>query len=305
MQITAQQQVYTDFEGLAALRAKAQQDQDAALDEVARQFESLFLQMMLKSMRSASLGSGMLDSQQSLFYRDMFDQQIAVDMTRRDGIGLANVLKQQLGDGIAPAYRDLAPEDYVGMPIARAIMNQAADDAVAPALARPKGKALSGKPQDFIDTLWPLAEQAAAELGIAPEALLSQAALETGWGRHVIQDRSGGNSHNLFGIKADERWQGGAVPVGTLEYIDGVAVKTKANFRAYDSYAESFEDYVRFVRDNPRYREAIERTDDPSAYFSALQEAGYATDPAYARKILDILDSEPMQRASGTQGREI
>ena len=294
-------QVYTDFEGLAALRAKARDDQDAALDEVARQFESLFLQMMLKSMRDASPGGGLLDSKHSAFYREMYDKQIAVDMTRKQGIGLADVLKRQLGGGIAPAYEGLSPREYVGMPVMRP-----AAAAPAPSAAVVKHRAvtndpvlLDGSPQDFLQKLWPMAEKAASDLDLAPEALLAQAALETGWGRHVMQRRGGDSSHNLFGIKADSRWDGDAVPVSTLEYRDGVALKTRANFRAYDSFADSFQDYVAFIRENPRYRDAMQQTDDPAAYFAALQAAGYATDPRYAQKILKVLDSEPMQRARG------
>ena len=112
-----------------------------------------------------------------------------------------------------------------------------------------------------------------------------------------MQHRGGDSSHNLFGIKADTRWQGDKVHTSTLEYRDGTALKTRADFRAYGSYSESFSDYVDFLQRNPRYRTALSRVEDPAAYFSALQEAGYATDPAYADKILSILNSEPMQRA--------
>jgi flagellar protein FlgJ len=157
--------------------------------------------------------------------------------------------------------------------------------------------AFDGTPDDFLRRLWPMAEQAAAQLQLAPEALLAQAALETGWGKHVMRRPDGDSSHNLFGIKADARWQGGAVPMSTLEYQDGVAVKTRADFRAYASYADSFQDYVGFLRSNPRYRDALGKTDDPAAYFAELQSAGYATDPRYAEKILKVLDSDAMQRA--------
>ena len=292
------QQVYTDFSGLAALRARAREDQAAALDQVARQFESLFLQMMLKSMRDASLGGGLMDNKQSETYRDMFDKQIAMDMSQGEGIGLADVLKRQLGAGISMAHSDLAPEDYLGMPIVtqpRASARTSPSDARAP---------LDGSPEAFLDTLWPAAEEAAAKLRLAPEALLAQAALETGWGRHVMRHRDGDSSHNLFGIKADSRWQGEKVRVSTLEYRDGVALKTRANFRAYGSFEESFRDYVDFVQRNPRYRGALEKTQDAKAYFGALQQAGYATDPAYAEKIQRILDSEPMRRLKGTAAED-
>ncbi len=287
-------QVYTDFSGLAALRARAREDQEAALDQVSRQFESLFLQMMLKSMRDASLGGGLLDSRQSEFYREMYDKQIAMNMAEQKGIGLADVIKRQLGGGIAETYRDLEPADYLGMPIT---VQPAIEAAPAVDAADRASVELDGSPESFLGQLWPVAEEAAARLNLAPEALLAQAALETGWGRHMIRHRSGDSSHNLFGIKADSRWQGEKVRVSTLEYREGVALNTRANFRAYASFEDSFADYVDFLQRNPRYREALAKTDDPKAYFAALQQAGYATDPAYAEKIQRILESEPVQRA--------
>jgi flagellar protein FlgJ len=293
-------QVYTDFSGLAALKARAREDQEATLDQVSRQFESLFLQMMLKSMRKASFGGGLMDSKQSEFYRDMYDQQISLHLSEQQGIGLAEQLKRQLGGAIAPTHEGLDPKDYLGMRIVADTVNSsgaqkapgvpqidAVDDRIQ----------LDGSPDTFLDKLWPVAEQAAAKLDLAPEALLAQAALETGWGRHVMRHRDGDSSHNLFGIKADKSWQGESVRVDTLEYRDGVALNTRASFRAYGSFDESFRDYVEFVQRNPRYREALQKTADPGEYFDALQDAGYATDPAYAVKIQRILGGETMQRA--------
>lgn len=253
--------------------------------------------MMLKSMRDASLGGGLMDSKQSEFYRDMYDKQIAVDMAQKQGIGLADVLKRQLGGGISAQYSDLSPEEYLGMPITARPVN-GADAATVARRSVDTPAAFDGSPEAFVDALWPVAEQAAAKINLPPEALLAQAALETGWGRHVMQHGTGDSSHNLFGIKADSRWQGDKVMVSTLEYRDGVALNTRANFRAYESFEHSFSDYVDFVQRNPRYQQALAQTNDPKAYFSALQEAGYATDPAYAQKIQRILDSESMQRAA-------
>ncbi len=299
-------QVYTDFSGLAALKAKAREDQEAALDQVSRQFESLFLQMMLKSMRDASFGGGLMDSRQTEFYREMYDKQIAMDMAQDQGIGLAAVIRRQLGGDLSVPQDGRSIEDYVGAPEPVPAMRSSASrggDAGGIAGASDEIR-LDGSPEAFLGRLWPVAEEAAARLDLAPEALLAQAALETGWGRHVIQHRQGGSSHNLFGIKADSRWQGDRIQVETLEYRDGVALKTRADFRAYGSFEESFADYVDFLQRNPRYRTALGKTDDPGAYFSALQDAGYATDPAYADKIGRILVSEPMRqsRPSRTEG---
>ena len=294
-------QVYTDFSGLAALKAKAREDQDAALDQVSRQFESLFLQMMLKSMRDASFGGGLMDSKQTEFYREMYDKQIAMDIAQKQGMGLAAVIKRQLGGGESMQQPGRSIEEYVGMPIIAPLTGAAVSAARgSEAPDRDGSLQLDGTPESFLGQLWPVAEEAAAKLNLTPEALLAQAALETGWGRHVIRHRQGDSSHNLFGIKADSRWQGDRVEVSTLEYRDGVALKTRAQFRAYDSFEQSFSDYVSFVQNNPRYKAALRSTDDPDAYFTALQEAGYATDPRYADKIRRILHSEPMQQTRQT-----
>ena len=283
-------QVYTDFSALGSLRARARADREGAVDEVARQFESLFTQMMLRSMRDASFGGGLLDSQQSRFYRDMYDQQLAIELSSQRGLGLAEVIKRQL-QGMQPASgAGRTPTDYRVQAITPAPI-----DPATPAEAPP---VLDGTPEGFVHTLWPAAEKAARELGLPPEALLAQAALETGWGAHVMTRADGSSSHNLFGIKADERWSGERVTVTTLEYRDGVAVRTRADFRAYTDWEESFTDYVRFVRDNPRYRQALEVADDPQRYFEALQKAGYATDPAYAEKIQRILERGTLHTAA-------
>jgi flagellar protein FlgJ len=152
-------------------------------------------------------------------------------------------------------------------------------------------------PQEFIHSLWSAAGRAAERIGLTPEALLAQAALETGWGGHVMQTADGGSSHNLFGIKADSHWDGDRVRRLTLEYEDGVAVRRRESFRAYASFDASFEDYVAFLRNNPRYADALRKTHDNHAYFNALQQAGYATDPQYADKILQLIESAEMQQA--------
>ncbi len=301
--------IVTDFNGLAALRAQARSDGGEAIDEVAQQFESLFIQMMLKSMRSAGdsgFEGGLFDNSQSRMFRDMSDQQMAVDLAGAGGIGLAEVIRRQLGGDAAPADAGMGIDAYRQRPMiaidraARplvALGDGAADKADPVAAARPaKGAEIGRDTRQFLDTLWPEAEQAAARLGLPTEALLAQAALETGWGRHVMTDGNGRSSHNLFGIKADGRWDGERVRVTTLEYRDGVAMKTRADFRAYGGFAESFADYADFLQ-QPRYRQALQNVADPAAYFRALQSAGYATDPAYADKITAILARPEMAEA--------
>jgi peptidoglycan hydrolase FlgJ len=154
-------------------------------------------------------------------------------------------------------------------------------------------------PEAFVRELWPHAERAGAALGVAPEVLLAQSALETGWGRHVIPRGDGSSSHNLFGIKADTRWNGDRVQVNTLEYVNGVPEQQRAAFRAYQSPAESFADYVDFLQRNPRYRGALAQGSDAEGYLRGLQSAGYATDPAYADKILDILGRGTLPQTLG------
>jgi len=290
--------LYSDFTGLQKLKLQARESQVTARAEVARQFESLFVAQMLKAMRAASGGGGILDSEKSRFYRDMYDQQIATEMAKSRGIGMAEVIERQLGgkaEGGSPQGKQV--QDYRASPLWRN------NGALVPGMAgAARGdRVISGAPaelgqsrEEFLRKLWPHAEAAARELGVAPEALLAQAALETGWGRHIMPGADGQPSYNLFGIKADRGWDGQLVNMSTLEYKDGVAMKTRAAFRAYGSYTESFTDYVDFLKANPRYQRALAAASDPEAFVDELQRAGYATDPAYAAKLKRILGSEDL-----------
>ena len=290
--------LYSDFTGLQKLKLQAREDQASARTEVARQFESLFVAQMLKAMRAASGGGGILDSEKSRFYRDMYDQQIATEMAKSRGIGMAEVIERQLGGKAevgSPQGKQV--QDYRASPLWRN------NGALVPGMAgATRGdRVVSGAPaelgqsrEEFLRKLWPHAEAAARELGVAPEALLAQAALETGWGRHIMPGADGQPSYNLFGIKADRGWDGQLVNMSTVEYKDGVAMKTRAAFRAYGSYTESFTDYVEFLKANPRYQKALAAASDPEAFVEELQRAGYATDPAYAAKLKRILGSEDL-----------
>lgn len=291
--IGAGPQSITDFQGFAALRADARrgENKDANLDAVAKQFESLFIGMMLKQMRQASesMEGGLMDSKQSRQYRDMYDQQIALHMAGQGGLGLAPAIRRQLSGELQVPEHSRSQADYQARPTMRA----RSIDAVQAA----QDGAGSDARADFIRRLRPHAEAAAQRIGIAPEALIAQAALETGWGRSVMQSADGRSSHNLFGIKADHRWSGERVSVETREYREGVPMQVRAEFRAYDSFADSFADYAEFVSSQPRYRQAMQSAADPRAYFEALQQAGYATDPAYADKVMRILERGGLQVA--------
>ncbi len=296
--------IYTDFQGLADLKHQARQDQAGSLDRVASQFESLFVQMMVKQMRQASFGDGLFDSERTKFYQEMYDQQLSVHMAESGGLGIGKMLKQQLG---APAqaqgeagfgldlYRNRTAVAAVPLQQLKSLAPSPVELQQTP--ATPEVALDIDSPETFVQGLWQPAADAAASLGLEPQALLAQAALESGWGGHVMQAGDGSSSHNLFGIKADQRWDGDRVRVETLEYVDGVAVKRRESFRAYDSFDESFQDYVAFLRESPRYADALASADDSQAYFGALQQAGYATDPAYAEKIMRVMQGSEMKQA--------
>jgi flagellar protein FlgJ len=258
---------FADFQGIAALKNDAKAQAPTALKEAARQFESLFTQMLLKSMREANKSFGedsLFGSDQADLYQDMFDDQIAMQLSKGKGLGLADMLVKQLQQGVTPTSAS-APSELS-------------------AIRHP----LSASKDDFLRTLRPHAEHAGRELGVDPNALLAQAALETGWGRSVPCSVNGECSFNLFGIKAGSQWSGATVNVPTLEFEEGVAVRKVERFRAYDSPADSFRDYAALIRDSARYANARGAGDNIEAFATALQQGGYATDPHYAQKIAAV-----------------
>ncbi|WP_340679512.1 flagellar assembly peptidoglycan hydrolase FlgJ [Paraglaciecola sp.] len=289
-----------DIQGLDTLRRAAQSGDKAALVEAAKQFEGIFLQMMLKSMRKAqdvlADEESPFNSEQVKFYRDMHDQQLANDLAANGSVGLAEIIVKQLGqleDGYTPAsvIRNDGNLDSINRRQAAAV--QKAQDAV---LGSANYKASGfANPQDFLETLYPQAKQAAEQLGIDPKALLAQAAVETGWGKYLIHNAQGQNSHNLFGVKADKSWTGDKTLIDSIEFEQGIAKTTKSPFRSYESFGEALQDYVNFVKQNPRYEEAINNSQHAPRYFTELQQAGYATDPEYANKVVSVLNGDIMQ----------
>lgn len=311
---------FMDLQGLAALKSRAAQSGGRDIDtlrQVAGQFESLFVQMLLKNMRATSFDEdGLLNNDQIKFYQQMFDQQIAVEATKGRGLGIADMLVRQLGGGpesageagqAAPGVPPVTRESLFGPQAAAAPTTPAANkpgqdslhphpDPLPPAGEGEKASLRDdfisepGNPREFIQAVWPHAQRAAAALDVPAEGILAQAALETGWGRHVMQQPDGRSSNNLFGIKADARWAGEQVSKPTLEFRDGVMQQERAAFRAYGSLAEGFDDYARFLQQQqPRYHEALQ-VDSAEGFAAALQQAGYATDPDYARKINAIMN---------------
>ncbi len=351
---------YTDLNRLNQFKVGG--DSESNIKKVAQEFESLFLNEMLKSMRKANevFGEGnFMNSNESKTYQDMHDQQLAVTLSKnKGGIGLASVLERQLSQmksgpkrvnpfaqveapqasaragafkpagesagsvrddsqllnqrrlslpskltdrllaGIVPTTESqpLAASDWVPAQAAAVADSKPLslddNDAISGRrLAQPplaKGKSAFASAADFVATMLPLAEEAAQKIGVDARYLVAQAALETGWGKSIIRQSDGSSSHNLFGIKAHGGWEGDSARVLTTEYKGGEAVKESASFRAYDSYQQSFNDYVSFLQGNGRYQEALTAADNPERFVRELQEAGYATDPQYARKIAQI-----------------
>lgn len=296
--------IYTDMSAMSDLKRLADTDRDKALEKVAKQFESLFLQQMMKSMRSANevfSEGNYLNSQETEQYQDMFDKQLTLSLTQERSIGIADQLVRQLGGGDKASERPDA-KTSIGeysrqLPAPDPKLAERVDE-VRSMMPEESGNTGQGGnrlpeqfkgPEHFVQELSPVAREVSERTGVPAQVMIAQAALETGWGRNMI----GGQeepSRNLFGIKADERWDGEQVRVTTTEYRDGLPMKEKADFRAYPDYASSFEDYARFLEENPRYQKVLEQADNPEAFARALQDAGYATDPAYADKIQNIME---------------
>jgi flagellar protein FlgJ len=296
----------------------------ARIEQAARGLEQQFAQMLIKSMRDASMGDPLLG--QNTTYREMYDQQLAKTLTQGRGLGLAPAIIRQLETSTAttptpaasgPLPLQRAPTGALplaatpsGLPLPiglragsltlapsthgvslSAVTPQAAPAKPA-AACDPNAPLDCSSPEAFVRSLWPHAQKTAAELGVPAKALVAQAALETNWGKRL----AGGSSHNLFGIKAGAKWLGDHVSAATHEFVDGVRVAQRAAFRAYHSAADSFADYARLLS-GPRYAAARGTGDDTRRFAQALQHAGYATDPSYAAKIAAIANGPTLHRA--------
>jgi len=280
----------TDFGQYAGLRAAAQRNDPKALRQAAQQFEALLTETLLKTSRQAKLGDD-LTGEQGDFYNDLFDQQMAQHLSAGKGLGLADMLVRQLG-GLKAGQ---TPPTQAPPPASASGAGAAGSDAAHPHPAGWKPQSA----QEFVDAVRPHAEQAAAELGVPARVLIAQAALETGWGRHMARHKDGSAGLNLFGVKAQGGWNGASLGHTTTEYRDGQAVSENARFRAYDSVGASFKDYVQFLKGNPRYAEAL-RSGSVHGFAQGLQKAGYATDPHYAQKLIKLAYGAQMTVAFGT-----
>jgi flagellar protein FlgJ len=263
---------YTDLNGLAALKRDPSSPQ--AISAVAEQVEALFLQMMLKSMRDASMGDELDGGNEMGVYQDMFDKQVALTISQHQDLGIGALLKRQLAGKTAPA----APKTASGeVSIAAPVTVQT--------------------PAEFVDQVMPAIRRAAADLGVNPLGLLAQAALETGWGQRMAHTADGSPSHNMFGIKAGEEWRGARATADTVEFSNGVATQRRTAFRAYGSIEESVSDFANLLKNSPRYRDALAAGGEPQAYIDRIAKSGYATDPAYANKLNQILNGGVLRAA--------
>lgn len=293
---------YTDLQGLQRLRNNP--DKDEALRQVAQQFESMFLSLMLKNMRQANAvfeEDSLFNSNESHLLRDMYDNQLSLNMAHSNSTGLAEVLYRQLSGqyGIAPSSPDADAQGTTDWRDLRKAVSEPRAAAQAEQTMSAQRAALADSPEDFVEQLMPHARAAADKLGTDAALLLAQAALETGWGKQVLADSKGVSSHNLFNIKANRDWSGGTLPVLAVEYKDGVAVREQSHFKTYASAAESFEDFVALIKNNSRYADALGRgSDDVQGFIKSLHQAGYATDPHYARKVLSVYDDITQQRVN-------
>ncbi|MCL1081167.1 flagellar assembly peptidoglycan hydrolase FlgJ [Shewanella psychromarinicola] len=371
---------FLDLGGLDSLRVQAQKDEKGALKEAAKQFEGIFIQMLMKSMRDANAAfksDSPMNSETTAFFEKMRDEQMSVDLSNKGMLGLAEMMMQQLDpedsavtpasvlrgnsdykvnpsmfaapptaldndtlDAIAPKDQIAASHSIIGhsviahsvidnaesmRPMSTQLSNALEAKPLSSVLDReqlasvlrgeqlasqaaqagkglpqadvtvPKDKGIMvsqfTSPEHFISVLYPHAEKAAKSLGTSAEVLIAQSALETGWGQKVVRRNDGTMSHNLFNIKADKRWQGEKTSVNTLEFEKGIAVQQKADFRMYDNLEQSFNDFVSFISQGDRYQDARKVAAEPTQFIKALQKAGYATDPQYADKVINVMKS--------------
>jgi flagellar protein FlgJ len=292
---TTSADTYTNLSGLAALKKDTSSPQ--TLRAVAQQVDALFLQMMLKSMREASADQGDPASNEMGMYQDMFDKQIALSLSQHGGLGLGTLLTRQLSSGAAPASTPASPAPAPARP--------APTSAYTGAPARQSSATTLESASEFVSEVLPTIRRAADALGVSPMGMLAQAALETGWGKRMARTAEGAPSLNMFGIKADDSWDGARATASTLEFSGGVATQRHTAFRAYGSIEESVSDFARLLGSSPRYKDAVAAGGDPQAYVQSIGKSGYATDPEYANKLNDILNSGTLRLALNVSGEKL
>ncbi len=314
------QSLASDIKGAQDLRAKIKQSPKEGLHAAAQQFESMFLQMVLKSMRDATPQDGLFDSDATRFFTSMSDQQMAQNMASTGQLGFANMIEKQLGkyvgaqnplptqsspDTLQQAIGDLTARRSASLAAAAAAAApQAVNPGDAANFAATGAGAIAGLPssggnpaqnRDFVNRVWPFAQEAAQATGVPAHFLVAHAALESGWGRAEPRLANGQPSYNLFGVKAGKNWNGASVDVATTEYVNGEPQATHDRFRAYSSYAEAFRDYANLLQ-RPRFSGVLGQQNGTD-FARSLQQAGYATDPMYADKLSRIINGATLRQA--------
>ncbi|KTD41058.1 flagellar assembly peptidoglycan hydrolase FlgJ [Legionella parisiensis] len=284
--------VTSDFNALNELKVQAQNNAKEALPDAAKQFEGIFLQSMLKSMR---MGQHFLDESSPFrgkdreTFQDMLDAQYASTIANSKSIGLADMLAKQMERNLPTAAQpdDSTPAQDKILPSGPAISVTTAKQDIPAATTI----------DEFVKSIWPQAKQAASLIGLDPKILMAQAALETGWGKFVTKDIDGSSSNNLFNIKSNSSSEFNAVNVKTTEYIADTPIKVNASFRKYSSIEHSFNDYISLIKGSERYQNALASTANAELYVNELHKAGYATDPEYGTKILSIYHGDELNQA--------
>jgi peptidoglycan hydrolase FlgJ len=294
-----------DASSLDQLKREAGRDPKAAAKKAATQFEAMFLQMVLKSMRDATPQSGLLQDSSNQMFSGMLDSQISQKLASK-GMGLAQAIERQLTsqmkadpkiEGSMPIAISLDRlRNQMALPEGNVTVSKNLATASVSSSTPPSINHLSASQSEFVQQLWAPAQAAEKSTGIPALFIIGQAALETGWGKHQIKDGNGNLSFNLFGIKAGASWQGAKVSATTAEYLDGRRVKVVENFRSYGSYSESVQDWAKLMRSNPRYSQVLKTGGSAAEFAQRLQRAGYATDPAYADKLNRTIDRALMVR---------
>jgi flagellar protein FlgJ len=308
---TSAANTYSNLNGLAALKQDSRSPQ--ALRAVAQQIDALFLQMMLKSMRDASADQGDPNSNEMSMYQDMFDKQIALTLSQRQDLGLGSLLMRQSAPGtptavptITAAPAAAVPAAAAPTPAAPATSSAASAASLAPAELTAQAAVVTTEDAgEFVDQILPTIREAATALGLSPLAMLAQAVLETGWGKRMARTADGSPSLNMFGIKADGNWGGARATANTVEFSGGVAVQRRAAFRAYASISDSVSDFANLLQSAPRYRNTLASGNSPQAYVASIRNSGYATDPDYANKLNDILNSSTFRTALSGSARKL
>jgi len=337
MSISNQTDFYLNFQQFGDMKLGARSGSDDAAKSVAQQFEGLFVQQMLAAMRSAVKIDTGQDSSYMNFYQEMYDKQLAQTVAGQNRLGVAKMILQQMPDSEAesgnPATKtelDFSPvrvatlDPYIPsvktaevppevvssdhenptrmlpavteeIPTAR--VSRVVDDDFAEVSQIEQANNRWQSPDRFIADILPQAQVAADTLGVSVRLLVAQSALETGWGKHTMKYADGRSSNNLFGIKTGPDWQGPSLQKTSLEFRDGILQSQVSSFRAYDTPAQSFADYVKFIHNNPRYQQALAQAGDDQAFIREIHSAGYATDPQYADKVLNILNGGILQRS--------